>query len=83
MARILLALTSNEKLGTTGRKTGFYAPEAARPFGVFTAAGHEVNFVSVRGGQPPVDGVKPDDTVVAKFLLAEEFRLTSTPRLPS
>ncbi|GAA0943890.1 type 1 glutamine amidotransferase domain-containing protein [Nonomuraea longicatena] len=79
MTKILLVLTSHAELGDTGRKTGFYVPEAAHPYQVFTEAGFEVDFVSVRGGEPPRDGVKPDDTVVAGFLADLGARLARTP----
>jgi putative intracellular protease/amidase len=79
MPKILIALTSHEELGDTGRKTGFYVPEAAHPYRAFTAAGYDVDFVSVKGGEPPRDGVKPDDTVVATFLVDLSERLANTP----
>lgn len=66
--KILFALTSHGELGDTGRTTGFYVPEVAHPAAVFRAAGLDVDFVSVRGGAPPQDGVDPDDEVVAAFL---------------
>jgi len=78
MPKILLALTSNDKIGDTDRKTGFYVPEAAHPYRVFTAAGYDVEFVSVKGGEPPKDGVKAADTEVAKFLHDLSDRLTDT-----
>ncbi|MFI0912690.1 type 1 glutamine amidotransferase domain-containing protein [Streptomyces abikoensis] len=66
--KVLFALTSHGTLGDTGRATGFYVPEVAHPARVFAEAGCEIGFVSVQGGAPPRDGVKPDDTVVAEFL---------------
>ncbi|WP_026928479.1 type 1 glutamine amidotransferase domain-containing protein [Glycomyces tenuis] len=77
--KILLALTSNAELGDTGRKTGFYVPEAAHPYRVFRDAGFEVDFVSVKGGEPPQDGLKDDDPVQKEFLETEGERLKSTP----
>lgn len=65
---VLFALTSHEYLGNTGRLTGAYVPEIAHPAKVFTDAGWTVEFVSVAGGQPPLDGIKPDDTVTQAFL---------------
>jgi len=80
MPKVLFALTSHGQLGDTGRNTGFYVPEVAHPAEVFKAAGWDIAFVSVQGGTPPRDGVKPGDTVTASFLAANEFMLTSTPR---
>ncbi|MEV7090502.1 type 1 glutamine amidotransferase domain-containing protein [Streptomyces sp. NPDC093085] len=66
--KILFALTSHGTLGDTGRSTGFYVPEVAHPAAVFRAAGYEVAYVSVRGGQPPQDGYDAGDAVQAAFL---------------
>jgi putative intracellular protease/amidase len=77
---VLFALTSHDKLGDTGRHTGAYAPEMAHPAQVFTAAGWALDFVSVAGGQPPLDGIKPDDAVTQSFLADPDIvtRLAST-----
>ncbi|MER6026451.1 type 1 glutamine amidotransferase domain-containing protein [Streptomyces sp. NPDC001851] len=80
-AKVLLALTSHGELGDTGRSTGFYVPEAAHPYEVFTKAGYQVDFVSVRGGSSPLDGVAPDDEDAARFLAdpAVAAKLADTP----
>jgi putative intracellular protease/amidase len=70
MAKILLAVSSHDVLGDTGNRTGYSVSEAAHPYHVFTSAGHEVDFVSVRGGEPPAvvfDG-EENDPEVASFL---------------
>lgn len=79
MPRILLALTSHGSLGDTGRTTGFYVPEAAHPYRVFRDAGYEVDFMSVAGGAPPRDGLKPDQPELVAFLDEEAARLADTP----
>lgn len=76
--RILIALTSHGELGSTGRPTGFYVSEAAHPWEVFTAAGYEVDLVSVAGGEPPRDGTDLNDPAQRRFL--ESAAVTSTPR---
>ena len=53
--RVLMVLTSHDKLGNTGRKTGFWLEEFAAPFYVFRDAGAEVTLASPKGGQPPID----------------------------
>ena len=70
--KVLFALTSHDKLGDTGRPTGAYLPEVAHPAKVFTDAGWTVEFVSVAGGRPPFDGVKPDDAITYAFLADPE-----------
>lgn len=65
--RILIVLTSHADLGGL-RPTGFYVPEAAEPWKVFTEAGHQVDVASVAGGAPPRDGFDADDPTQAAFV---------------
>jgi putative intracellular protease/amidase len=58
--KILMILTSHDRLGDTGRKTGFWLEEFAAPYYVLRDAGAEVTLASPRGGQPPIDP-KSDD----------------------
>ncbi len=58
--KILMVLTSHDKLGTTGEKTGFWLEEFAAPYYVFKDAGATITLVSPLGGQPPLDP-KSDD----------------------
>jgi putative intracellular protease/amidase len=53
--KILMVLTSHDKLGNTGKPTGFWLEEFAAPYYVFKDAGAEVTLVSPKGGQPPID----------------------------
>jgi putative intracellular protease/amidase len=53
--KILMVLTSHDRLGDTGRKTGFWLEEFAAPYFVFRDAGVELTLASPKGGQPPVD----------------------------
>ncbi len=53
--KILMVLTSHDKLGNTGRKTGFWLEEFAAPYFVFRDAGVHLTLASPKGGQPPVD----------------------------
>lgn len=53
--KILMVLTSHDKLGNTGKKTGFWLEEFAAPYYVFTDAGADVTLASPKGGQPPLD----------------------------
>jgi putative intracellular protease/amidase len=52
---ILMVLTSHDRLGDTGKKTGFWLEEFAAPYYVFKDAGVKVTIASPRGGQPPLD----------------------------
>jgi putative intracellular protease/amidase len=53
--KILMVLTSHDKLGNTGRKTGFWLEELAAPYYVFKEAGVDITLASPKGGQPPLD----------------------------
>lgn len=53
--KVLMVLTSHDRLGDTGKKTGFWLEEFAAPYYVFKDAGAEVVLVSPAGGQPPLD----------------------------
>ncbi len=53
--KILMILTSHDRLGDTGKKTGFWLEEFAAPYYVFKDAGAEVTLASPKGGQPPLD----------------------------
>ncbi|MBD9437084.1 type 1 glutamine amidotransferase domain-containing protein [Pseudoxanthomonas sp. PXM03] len=53
--KILMVLTSHDRLGDTGHKTGFWLEEFAAPYYVFKDAGAEVVLASPKGGQPPLD----------------------------
>ena len=55
MTKILMILTSHDRLGDTGEKTGFWLEEFAAPYYVFKDAGAEVTLASPQGGQPPLD----------------------------
>jgi putative intracellular protease/amidase len=53
--KIVMVLTSHDRLGETGRKTGFWLEEFAAPYFVFRDAGVELTLASPNGGQPPID----------------------------
>ncbi|MCG3880149.1 type 1 glutamine amidotransferase domain-containing protein [Psychrobacter sp. T6-5] len=52
---ILMVLTSHDRLGDTGKKTGFWLEEFAAPYYAFLDAGANVTLASPAGGQPPLD----------------------------
>ena len=53
--KTLMVLTSHDKLGDTGKKTGFWLEEFAAPYYVLKDAGVDVTLASPKGGQPPLD----------------------------
>lgn len=53
--KVLMVLTSHDKLGNTGEKTGFWLEEFAAPYYVLKDAGIDIVLASPKGGQPPLD----------------------------
>ena len=53
--QILMVLTSHDRLGDSGSRTGFWLEEFSAAFYVFKDAGAEVTLASPTGGQPPID----------------------------
>ena len=85
--KILMVLTSHDRLGDTGKKTGFWLEEFAAPYYVFLDAGAEITVVSPHGGQPPLDpkSDEPDAQTAAtrrfKADLAAQAALATTGKL--
>ena len=65
--KILMVLTSHNKLGDTGLKTGFWLEEFASPYYAFKDKKFEITLASPKGGQPPLDP-KSDETDMLKEL---------------
>jgi putative intracellular protease/amidase len=71
---VLIVLTSHSELGDTGKQTGFFLRELTHPFEVFEKAGWPVEFASIEGGEPPVDGLDLKDPVNARYWNDAAFR---------
>src|SRR4029077_8351376 len=90
--KILMVLTSHDKLGNTGRKTGFWLEELAAPYYTFKDAGADIVLASPKGGQPPLDPSSTERNfqtdlprrfeadAAAKAALASTVRLDSVSR---
>lgn len=85
--RILMILTSHDRLGDTGKPTGSWAEELAAPYYALADAGAEVVLASTAGGPVPIDpgSLKPkgeNDEVVERFLADEamQARIRDTAR---
>lgn len=74
--KILMVLTSHDRLGDTGKKTGFWLEEFAAPWYVFHDAGVEVTIASPKGGQPPLD--PKSDEPDAQTEATDRFRKDKT-----
>lgn len=72
--KILFVVTSHDKKGSTGENTGYYLGEVSHPWEVLHKAGYEIDFVSPKGGTPPVDGFDLKDPVNKEFWENKEYR---------
>lgn len=71
---VLFVLTSHGIKGEGGQPTGFYLGEVTHPLAVLEAAGIAVEFASIKGGEPPVDGLDLNDGTNARYWNDEGFR---------
>ena len=67
--KVLFIVSSAAEIGPNKRKTGNYLPEVSHPYAEFTSEGYQVDFASVKGGEPPIDGLDlTDDELNTRFL---------------
>eukprot|EP00455_Lapot_gusevi_P016213 TRINITY_DN18306_c0_g1_i1.p1 TRINITY_DN18306_c0_g1~~TRINITY_DN18306_c0_g1_i1.p1 ORF type:complete len:226 (-),score=44.74 TRINITY_DN18306_c0_g1_i1:57-734(-) len=85
MERVVFVLTSHQNLGESGKKTGYYLPEAAHPWKVFHNENIHVEFASPQGGKAPLDPESfenfKDDPVCQEFLQNNQANLDKTLKL--
>lgn len=55
MKKILFVVTSHDKLGDTGKKTGLWLSEFSEPYFIFADKGVMITVASPKGGKVPVD----------------------------
>lgn len=58
--KALIVVTSHDRLGDTGKPTGYYLPEVAHPYYALVDAGLEVDIASPLGGTAPMDASSRD-----------------------
>ena len=66
MKKVLFVLTSHDKLGDTGEKTGFWTEEFAAPYYALIDQGYAVEIASPLGGQPPIDPKSNDPSAATE-----------------
>ncbi|KAK3487597.1 class I glutamine amidotransferase-like protein [Neurospora hispaniola] len=73
--KVLVVLTSHDKLGNTGKPTGWYLSEFSHPYDVLNSASVSLTVASPRGGLAPVDPssieAAKDDRVSQNFIKSE------------
>jgi len=82
--KVLFVLTSHDKLGDTGKPTGWYLPEFAHPFEVLEPH-TEIVVASPNGGAAPLDPASVEafksDAASTKFLNTKEALWKNTHKL--
>lgn len=68
MQRILIAVTSCEHKGDSGESTGYELTEVSHAYLIFRDQGYEVDFVSPKGGNPPIEKYNLSDVINRAFL---------------
>lgn len=71
---VLFVLTSHGTKGSTGAATGYYLGEVTHPLAELQEGGIAVEFASIQGGEPPVDGLDLNDAINARFWQDAGFR---------
>ncbi|MEP6805661.1 MAG: type 1 glutamine amidotransferase domain-containing protein, partial [Flavobacterium sp.] len=66
MKKVLFVVTSNDKLGNTGEKTGFWSEELAAPYYELLDKGVEITIATPLGGQPPIDPKSADPSAATE-----------------
>lgn len=77
MKKVLFVLTSHDKLGETGKKTGFWVEEFAAPYYYLADRDVAITLASPKGGQPPIDpsSETPDSQTSATDRFNEDSEL--------
>ncbi len=86
--RVLMIVTSCNRMGESGKPTGIWAEELAVPYYAFRDAGLEVDIASPKGGPVPLDpgSVQPEgknEPAVERFLQDAEAQRQVQATLPT
>jgi putative intracellular protease/amidase len=71
---VLFVVTNTAEIGPNRRSTGYFFPEIAHPYEVFSEAGVAVEYASLLGGTPPEDGYDENDPAQVAFRQSASFR---------
>ena len=66
MKKVLFVVTSHDKLGNTGEKTGFWTEELAAPYYELLDKGVIIDIATPLGGQPPIDPKSEDPSAATE-----------------
>jgi|GEM_PF-3024003 len=74
--KVLFVLTSHDKLGDTGKKTGFWVEEFASPYYSLLDQGVKITVATPKGGAAPIE------TLVATVLMQRLRILSDLIKMP-
>lgn len=77
---VLFVVTNTAEIGPNRRSTGYFFPEIAHPYEVFSQAGVAVEYASLLGGTPPEDGYDDKDPAQVAFRQSASFRRMGSSR---
>ena len=66
MKKVLFVVTSHDKLGNTGEKTGFWIEELVAPYYELADKGIQIDIATPLGGQPPIDPKSADPSAATE-----------------
>ncbi len=64
---VLFVLTSHDKLGDTGKKTGFWVEEFAGPYYTLRDKGVNITLATPKGGKAPIDPSSDTEDAATEF----------------
>lgn len=71
---VLLVVTSNGVKGKSGIPTGFWLSELTHPLAKLEDAGINIELASIKGREPPVDGLDLNDAINKRYWNDTDFR---------
>jgi len=71
--KILFVVTSHDRLGDSGKSTGYWLSEVTHPWSVLGDK-FDIDVVSPKGGRPPIDGFDLSDPINKKLWDNEEWQ---------
>ncbi|MCE2894421.1 MAG: type 1 glutamine amidotransferase domain-containing protein [Flammeovirgaceae bacterium] len=73
--KVLFIVSSAGEIGPKNRKTGNFLPEVAHPYHEFDQKKYVIDFASVQGGDPPIDGMElTEDPLNVSFINGKGLR---------
>lgn len=81
--KVLFIVSSTEHIGPNNRTTGNFLTEVAHPYETLKKQGYDIDIVSIKGGEAPLDGMfEKDEALNVAFLTGDGLvKMKNTTRL--